>query len=205
MVLSSTYVSSQPKLIVVSGPSGVGKSTLVKALLSHFQAHYANSLKLSISHTTRASRQHETNAENYYFTSKEAFREMIEEGIFLEYANIYGNYYGTSKQFIAQSLQNRISVLLEIDVEGAEIIRKSDLDSCQIFIAPPDISELEHRIVSRGSESEEELVKRKLRWEYEIAQIEHYHHTLCNRDLSATTNELISLIEKEIQPISSGV
>ena len=146
---------SKGLLIVVSGPSGTGKGTVCSELLAQ-----TPELAYSISATTRQPREGEVDGKNYYFMDKAQFEKMIEEGGFLEYANVYGNYYGTPLGKIEERLAAGEDILLEIDTQGALNVMKKCPDGLFIFLVPPSLAELERRIRGRGSETEESLQKR---------------------------------------------
>jgi guanylate kinase len=142
-------------LMVVSGPSGTGKGTVCSELLAQ-----AEDLAYSISATTRQPRAGEVDGKNYYFMDKAEFEQKIAEGGFLEYANVYGNYYGTPLGKIEERLAKGVDILLEIDTQGALNVMKKCPDGLFIFLVPPSLAELERRIRGRGSETEESLQKR---------------------------------------------
>ena len=142
-------------LIVVSGPSGAGKGTICKRLLEKNP-----NLGYSISATTRAPRTGEVNGVNYWFLSKEEFQKMISEDGLLEWAEVYGNYYGTPAQKVKDSLAEGKNILLEIDTQGAALVRKKFPEGVYIYILPPSLEELKRRIIGRGTDSAESIERR---------------------------------------------
>ena len=143
------------KFILITGPSGVGKGSLVKKLLER-----NNDLWLSVSATTRKPREGEKNGEDYYFLNRKRFEELVNEKGFLEWAEFAGNLYGTPTLQVKEKLEDGKRVILEIELEGARQIRKSYPDAFQIFLAPPSFDELENRIRRRGTETEDAIQKR---------------------------------------------
>ncbi|MGB9808565.1 MAG: guanylate kinase, partial [Caldanaerobacter sp.] len=148
-------MSKKGLLIVISGPSGAGKGTVCKALIER-----EKDLKLSISATTRQPRAGEVDGKNYFFKSEEEFKRMIEEDAFLEWAKVYDHYYGTPKEFVLKNLEEGNDVVLEIDIQGALKVKEKFPEGVFIFILPPSMEELKNRIKKRGTESEEEIIKR---------------------------------------------
>ena len=173
-------------LMVVSGPSGVGKGTLVKALKQK-----RNDLVESISCTTRAPREGEVHGREYYFLSKEEFQKRIQENDFLEYDEHFGNFYGTPKSFVKEQLKQK-SVVLEIDVNGALNAKKAFPESKLVMIVPPSEEELKNRLKGRGSETEEEIENRLKRLTFELSQKDKYDYIIVNDDL----NEALAALEK---------
>ncbi len=182
-------------LFVISGPSGVGKGTLVSILLEE-----DDHLALSVSCTTRQPRRGEENGREYWFLSEEEFLRRIREGDFLEYDRHFSNYYGTPKSFVLQQLKEK-SVVLEIDVVGAlkvaEAFRGSGVPVVLIMITPPNFEELERRLAERASEDEAELKERLERVRYELTQQEKYDYVLVNDDLAGTKARLKEIIARE--------
>ena len=179
-------------LIVVSGPSGTGKGTVCGELLDSMPE-----LAYSISATTRAPRAGEVDGKNYYFLTKERFEELISEGGFLEYANVYGNYYGSPLGKIQERLAEGNDILLEIDTQGALEVMKKCPDGLFIFLLPPSLGELERRIRGRGSETEESLKKRLGNAKAEIAIGEKYKYVVVNDTVKKAVARIKSIIVAE--------
>lgn len=142
-------------LFIISAPSGAGKTSLVADILM-----LVDNIQASISHTTRPCRPGEVNGVNYHFVDVDTFSSMIAEHVFLEHANVFGNYYGTSKQWVKETLATGTDVILEIDWQGAEQARKQFSDSCSIFILPPSIEALEQRLKTRGQDNNDVIARR---------------------------------------------
>ncbi|KAL7543966.1 hypothetical protein ACHAWF_007492 [Thalassiosira exigua] len=153
---SSSDGDAQPRPIVFAGPSGVGKGTLIELLRKKYPTQFG----FSVSHTTRNPREGEENGVHYNFTSVDAIQKEIEAGKFVEYANVHGNYYGTSVAAVEIVKKQGKICILDIDVQGVRNVKKSTLDAICIFIAPPSMGELEKRLRGRGTETEEAVVKR---------------------------------------------
>ncbi len=183
-------MKNQKKLIILTGPSGVGKGTVVKEILGK-----EKNIWLSISATTREPREGEKEGENYYFLKQEKFKEMIKKNLFLEWAQFAGNYYGTPLSSVNEKIKKGLSVLLEIEVEGAKQIKKKFPQSISIFLLPPDKAELERRIRNRGTEKEEAIKKRLLRANYEISESNHFDFALTNHNVDETAKRIIKLIK----------
>ena len=178
------------KLIIITGPSGVGKGTVVKEILAK-----EKNIWLSISATTRQPREGEREGENYYFLNKDKFKEMIEKKLLLEWAQFAGNYYGTPLSSVNERIQEGFIVLLEIEVEGAKQIKEKFPNSLSIFLLPPDKKELERRIRNRGTEKEEAIKQRLLRANYEISLSNQFDFALVNHDVDKTAKRIIKFIE----------
>ena len=183
-------MKNQKKLIILTGPSGVGKGTVVKEILAKDK-----NIWLSISATTREPREGEKEGENYYFLNQEKFKEMIEEKLFLEWAQFAGNYYGTPLSTVNEKIKKGFTVLLEIEVEGAKQIKEKFPDSLSIFLLPPDKDELERRIRKRGTENEEAINKRLLRSNYEISASNQFDVSFINHKVDETAKKIIKLIK----------
>lgn len=173
------------KLIVVTGPSGVGKGTIVQALL---QRH--PKLFLSVSMTTRAPRLGEIEGQQYYFVTRDRFETMIRAGEFLEWAEFAGNYYGTPRQPVEERIEQGQQVLLEIELEGARQIRANFPEALRIFILPPSLPELERRLRGRSSDSAAAIAKRLNRATEEIAAANEFDIQIVNDDLETALKSL---------------
>lgn len=181
------------KVFVITGPSGVGKGTLIRALLEH-----CPSLELSISATTRQPREGEEDRVDYYFLTPEEFQRRIDEHDFLEYATYSGNRYGTLRSEIERRLEEGHSVVLEIEVQGAQQVRAAMEDSIQIFIAPPDPAVLRQRLAGRGTDSQEAIDARLETAKQELAAMDDFDHRVVNDDLGRATEELVGIVRAEL-------
>lgn len=179
-------------LIIISGPSGAGKGTICKALL---EKH--NDLFLSVSATTREPRKGEVNGVNYYFLTKEEFKSKIEEGDFLEWAEVYGNYYGTPKSKVQEMIDSGKNVILEIDIQGALKVKENSEEGVFIFILPPSMEELKHRIINRGSETPESLLERFNSAYKEINYISKYNYGIVNDTVESAVNKIENILISE--------
>ena len=179
------------KLIVVSGPSGVGKGTIVKTLVKRRE-----DVVESVSCTTREARAGEKHGREYFFISKAEFLERIEKNDFLEYDEHFGNFYGTPVSFVQETLKEK-SVILEIDVVGALNAKKRFPDSVLVMIVPPNIAELEKRLRGRGSETEAEIQNRLERLTYELSQKDKYDYVIVNDILKNAIARLEEIIDKK--------
>lgn len=177
------------KLIVITGPSGVGKGTLVKLLLAHHPR-----LSLSISATTRSPREGEIEGKDYFFLSRDQFENLIETGGLLEWAEYAGNYYGTPRQGVEEKLQKGEWVVLEIEVVGARKIQESFPEATRVFILPPSLSVLEHRLTKRGKDSQGAIAQRLEHAETEIAAAEEFDYSVVNDDIDRSLVELEKII-----------
>lgn len=179
------------KLYVISGPSGAGKGTIVKRL-----CEINDTVALSISCTTRAPRNHEIDGQHYYFTSKDNFEDMISKGEFLEYADVFGNYYGTPLPKVEERLAQGMNVLLEIDVVGAMLVKQKKPDAKLIFIMPPSFEELERRLRGRQTESEEQIKTRLSKAQAEMNRSEEYDYVVVNEVVEDAAQEISSIINQ---------
>ena len=185
--------SREGLLLVVSGPAGVGKGTLDKALLERHQ-----DMKLSVSATTRAPRPGEIDGVHYFFKTEEEFKAMIERNEFLEYMHVFQtNYYGTPRSFVEEQLSRGIDVILEIDVQGAMKVKKAFPNAVMIFIAPPSMAELKSRLIGRNTETLEQIEKRFATAEKEIAMLPEYEYVVTNDVVEMAVNQMEAIITAE--------
>ena len=185
--------SREGLLLVVSGPAGVGKGTLDKALLERHQ-----DMKLSVSATTRAPRPGEIDGVHYFFKTEEEFKAMIERNEFLEYMHVFQtNYYGTPRSFVEDQLSRGIDVILEIDVQGAMKVKKAFPNAVMIFIAPPSMAELKSRLIGRNTETLEQIEKRFATAEKEIAMLPEYEYVVTQDVVEMAVNRMESIITAE--------
>ncbi len=177
-------------LIVISGPSGCGKSTLIERLLQE----RAWALHLSVSVTTRKARAGEQNGVHYYFWPHDKFRQEVEAGSFLEWAEVFGNYYGTLRREVEPYRQQETGVLLEIDVEGRRQVKEKCPEAVSIFVRTPSLAELEARLRRRGSETEESIARRLRGAATEIAKAQDYDYQIINDDLEAAVAKTRAIV-----------
>ena len=187
--MTSATPPASGRLTVLTGPSGVGKGSLVKLLLERHPQIW-----LSVSATTRAPRQGEEEGRSYFFLSREAFEQRVAEGGLLEWAEFAGNLYGTPRQPVEQRLAEGRPVLLEIELEGARQVRRSFPAGFQVFLEPPSFEELERRIRGRGTDSEEAIARRLERARVELAAAPEFDARLINGDLETALAELERLM-----------
>ncbi|MCX8573392.1 MULTISPECIES: guanylate kinase [unclassified Gilliamella] len=186
--ISNQYTGT---LFIISAPSGAGKSSLIRAYLEQKNQYPA---KVSISHTTRAPRPGEEHGEDYYFVDHDHFESLISQQAFVEYANVFDHYYGTSKAEIEQSLLQGVNVFLDIDWQGAQQVREKMPQSKSIFILPPSLAELEHRLIKRGQDTEQVIRKRMAKAQAEISHYHEYDYVIINDDFNTSLNALNSII-----------
>ncbi len=179
-------------LIVIAGPSGVGKGTVVKEL---FARNTDDSLALSVSCTTRSPRKGEVHGKEYFFLSEDEFMEIVKEKGFLEYDLHFAGSYGTPKRFVEETLKTK-DVVAEVDVNGALNIKKSYPQAVTIFLAPPSLEELRRRLVGRGSEKEDEVTRRLARVNYECSLVGQFDHVVVNDNVKKTVDEIEAIVQK---------
>ena len=179
------------KLLVVSGPSGVGKGTIVKAVVEK-----RKNCALSISCTTREPRKEEIDGVSYHFITDEQFKKMIDEGGFLEYSGHFHNMYGTPKAFVESNFKEGNDVILEIDVDGALNVKKVHSEAILVMIAPPDKQALYDRLRHRKSEDEDEIARRVERSDYELSKASLYDYTVINDKLEDAIRQVEQILEQ---------
>jgi guanylate kinase len=177
-------------LIVIVAPSGAGKSSLLKKIFEQFQ-----SLRWSVSYTTRGARSGEVNGRDYHFIDVEEFERLIEKDSFVEWAKVHHNYYGTSKKAIKQALENSENIVLDIDVQGADNIKIDFPDSKIIFIEPPSIEELKRRLLGRATDDLEVINNRLKNAEEELKKKDDYDFKVVNDDFERALSELSAIVK----------
>ena len=191
--MSNCFSVFTASLIVFSGPSGVGKGTVRQEIFSTPDHKF----EYSVSMTTRAQRPGEVDGKDYFFRSREEFEELIRNGQMLEYAEYVGNYYGTPLTYVNETLDKGIDVFLEIEVQGALQVKKKVPDAVFIFLTPPDLNELQERLVGRGTDSEEVIAKRIERAREEIALMSEYDYAIVNDEVPLAAERVKRVIEAE--------
>ncbi len=182
----------KPILVVISGPSGAGKTTIIKAVLSR-----RKDLIFSVSCTTRPRRPGEVHGKDYFFITEQEFRKMIERDEFIEWAEVHGHLYGTPRKFIDKAFKEGKSVLLDIDVQGAMKVMETFSDGVFIFVAPPSMEDLEKRLRKRGTESDEDIKRRLEDAKWELGFMERFEYLIINDDLDDAIDKLNSIITAE--------
>jgi guanylate kinase len=176
-------------LFIISAPSGAGKTSLVQSLLKH-DPH----IELSVSYTTRDPRSGEQNGKDYHFVSRETFLEMAKRGEFLESAEVYGNLYGTSQNWIRQEIARGRDILLEIDWQGATQVRRLFPDCVSIFILPPSLAALEQRLKGRGKDSDAVIAKRMAAVREDVSHVAEFNYVIINNNLNDALQELAAVV-----------
>ncbi len=179
-------------LFILSGPSGVGKGTVLEKLFKKFSG-----VKYSISATTRKPRPGEKDGEDYFFVSEEKFKEMQKNNEFIESAKVHNNYYGTPRKYVDRCLKNNEDIILEIDIQGAEQVRGKYPDAVYIFLVPPSFNELENRLDKRGSEDKKSRKLRLKNARQEMKEIINYDYIVVNDEIESTVEKIINIIIKE--------
>ena len=179
-------------LLVVSGPAGVGKGTVVSLVRER-----NSDIVFSVSMTSREPRPGEKDGENYFFVSREKFLEMVNENMLLEWVEYCGNFYGTPRLYIEEQLEQGNIVLLEIEVEGARNIKQQYPECVSVFITPPTVTELRKRITKRGTESPEIIEKRMQRAIKELEHMDNYDYIIKNESVEESVKQFLEIIEKE--------
>lgn len=180
------------KLFIISAPSGAGKTSLARAIIENNE-----NTVMSISHTTRQQREGEVNGKDYHFVNKTEFLKMVDEDLFLEHAEVYGNHYGTAQSAVSELLQEGKHVLLDIDWQGARNVRIHMPDAVSISILPPSVEELERRLRSRGSDSDEVIQSRMQQAQDEIAHCDEADFIVLNDDFNHALDDLSLILSGE--------
>ncbi len=184
-------MSSDPLLFIVSSPSGAGKTTLTGRLMAHFQ-----DLRFSVSHTTRQPRAGELDGREYHFIDRQRFRRMVAEDVFLEWAEVHGNLYGTSLAELRRAPAPR-AILFDIDHQGARQIKSQRPDAVAVFILPPSLPVLERRLRGRGSDDEATVRRRFDAARHEIAHYGQFDYVIVNDQLEVATEQLVAILKAE--------
>lgn len=184
-------MTTQGNLFILSAPSGAGKSSLISALLKQ---DTGRELQVSVSHTTRNPRPGEENGVHYHFVDVDGFKSLISEGAFFEWAEVFGNYYGTSKKAIDDQLAQGIDVFLDIDWQGAQQVRELNPDVTTIFISPPSLDELENRLRSRGQDSEDVIQSRMAEAKSECSHFKEFDYIIVNDQFDQALADLTTIV-----------
>ncbi|WP_133408228.1 guanylate kinase [Parashewanella tropica] len=192
-------MSAQGTLYIISAPSGAGKSSLLSALLQD----KPQDMQISVSHTTRDPRPGEENGVHYHFVNQENFKALIAEGQFVEWAEVFGNYYGTSKAVIENTLKQGIDVFLDIDWQGAQQVKELMPDAVGIFILPPSKSELERRLTGRDQDSAEVIAGRMAQAVSEISHYNEYDYVIVNDDFDMALADLRGIVRAQRLTLTS--
>lgn len=179
-------------LYVISGPSGVGKTSIIEGVVNKVR-----NVVFSVSCTTRPKRPNEVEGRDYFFVDERIFLDMVKEDEFLEWAVVHGHYYGTPRKFVEDRIKSNVNVILDIDVQGAMTVMKKVKDAVFVFIAPPSFDELKKRLLKRGTEKEEDMVKRLEDAKKELEHIPKFQYLIVNVDLQESIDQLTSIIVAE--------
>lgn len=191
---SGTRGGTEGRLFIVSSPSGGGKGTLIRSVLKHLPE-----LGFSVSYTTREMREGEQDGKDYFFVGKERFRELIESNEFLEYADVHGQFYGTSAAQVKNETSRGHDIVLEIDVQGARIVREKVLDAVSVFILPPSFAVLEARLRDRGTDDQEEIETRLRNARREVKSVYEFEYVVINGQLELAVEQLRAIFVAERQ------
>lgn len=192
ILLFGNSISKGGLLFVLSAPSGTGKSTVIKEVRLRI-----DKLGYCVSHTTRNPRPGEKDGVHYHFVTQSRFKEMIDKGAFVEWATVYGEYYGTAVDSLQRELDKGVDVILDVDPVGAQNIRKRFADAVLIFLIPPSLKVLEQRLRGRGTDSTQTIAKRLEKAVSEVKESVHYDYIVINDDLETTVGDVISIIRAE--------
>ena len=179
-------------LFILSAPSGTGKTSLIEAL-----SQTDTDLSLSVSYTSRSMRLGEVEGHDYYFVERKIFEQMLEHGEFLESAEVYGNLYGTSQKWINKAIDSGQDILLEIDTQGAQQVRRFFSNAVSIFVLPPSIKVLETRLRNRNQDCEEAIARRMAAARQEISHVSEYDYVIINENLDKALRELVCVVQAE--------
>lgn len=193
-----SHAGEQGTLFIISAPSGAGKTSLVAQMLKQDEK-----LRVSVSHATRAMRSGEQDGVNYHFVSRSEFELMIGRGDFLEHADVFGNYYGTSQVWVRQALADGRDVVLEIDWQGAQQVRRLQPDCVSVFIVPPSASALRERLTGRGTDSREVVERRLMEAEKECSHAAEFDYLVVNDDFADALVDLLAIVRAQRLRVSS--
>ncbi|WP_298771314.1 guanylate kinase [uncultured Shewanella sp.] len=186
-------MTARGNLFIVSAPSGAGKSSLISALLEN----QPTDMQVSVSHTTRQPRQGEVDGTHYHFVTPDDFKSLIKEGAFFEWAEVFGNFYGTSRITIENTLNQGIDVFLDIDWQGAQQVKKIMPEAIGVFILPPSKSELERRLTGRGQDSAEVINSRMAQAVSEMSHYNEYDYVIINDNFITAQQDLLAIIHSQ--------
>lgn len=184
-------------LFILSAPSGAGKSSLIKALLEQGKKESSRTMQVSVSHTTRDPRPGENNGEHYHFISVNNFKKQIKQNAFYEFAEVFGNYYGTSEAAIDEQLAQGIDVFLDIDWQGAQQVRMKKPSVTTIFISPPSRKELENRLRGRGQDNEEVIASRMAQAQSECSHFQEFDYIIINDNFEQALIDLTTIVNNQ--------
>tara|TARA_B100000700_G_scaffold228652_1_gene252624 strand:- start:1148 stop:1726 length:579 start_codon:yes stop_codon:yes gene_type:complete len=187
-------LSSKPLMLVLSSPSGAGKTTLSKKIQQS-----DNTFRISVSHTTRKARPNEVDGVDYHFVTKNQFHSLLDKNAFYEHSVIFGNYYGTSKNGVDEIVKKKCNVLFDIDWKGAKQLSEfKELNILKIFILPPNKDELKKRLIARNQDGEESIKKRLLAYAEDIKHADEYDHVIINDNVDVCFNQIKEIISKHL-------